>query len=167
MAVGQRALQLTLDGDHNYLWTVQAKDKDGTSTRFSPLPATFYLFYYNSGSCPFLYTWDGTDYRFEADEFAAGKLGLNTSKGFRRPNPLDYHILANTPAVKDGQLEYKLVEEREETDYLDQLKLYTVDAPADRDVYVERSQAEGVGRFTTLDAVTHTTLKDLQPPPSA
>jgi len=127
---------------------------------------TWTAYFYWTGSCPFLYTWDGEAYRFEADEFAAGYLGLRTSKGYRPPNPLDYHVLATTPALKDGALEYKLVEERDETDYLDQVKLYTVDAPADREVYVERSQAEGVGLFTTLDAVIHTTARDLQPPPS-
>jgi hypothetical protein len=122
--------------------------------------------FYVSGTCPFLYTWDGDSYEFEADEFAAGYLGLRTSKGYRKPNPLDYHVLKTTPAVKDGALEYKLVEERHETDYIDQAELYTIDAPADRDVYVERSQAEGVGLFTTLDAVIHTVARDLQPPPS-
>jgi hypothetical protein len=119
-----------------------------------------------TGTCPFLYTWDGTSFKFEADEFAAGYLGLRTSKGYRRPNPLDYHVLATTPAVKDGSLEYQLVEERDETDYIDMAKLYTVDAPANRDVYVERSQAEGVGQFTTLDAVIHTVARNLEAPPS-
>ena len=58
------------------------------------------------------------------------------------------------------------MEERAEVDYLDQVKLYTVEAPADREIWVERSQAEGVGQFTTLDAVIHTTERDLQPPVS-
>jgi len=128
--------------------------------------ATWTAYFSYSGSCPFLFTWDGDDFKFEADEFAAGKLALQTSKGYRKPNPLDYHMLATIPAVKNGALEYKLVEERDETDYLDQVKLFTVDAPADRDIYIERSQAEGVGQFTTLDAVIHTTAKNLQPPPS-
>ena len=56
------------------------------------------------------------------------------------------------------------MEERAEVDYLDQVKLYTVEAPADREIWVERSQAEGVGQFTTLDAVIHTTERGLQPP---
>lgn len=120
----------------------------------------------SSGTCPFLYTWDGDTYQFESDEFAAGYIGLRTSKGYRRPNPLDYHVIETVPTVKDGALEFRLVEERDETDYIDQAKLYTVDAPADRDVYVERSQAEGVGTFTTLDAVIHTVARELEPPPS-
>lgn len=160
--------QLTLDGDHNYQWTVQAKDVNGTVYPLQSPPGSFYLFYYSggSGSCPFLYTWDGDSYVFESDEFAAGKLGLNTKAGFRKPNPLDYHVLATDPVAKDGALEYKLVEERAETDYLDQVKLYTVDAPEDKDIYIERSQAEGVGRFTSLNAVIHTTEKNLRPPKS-
>ena len=158
---------VNLDGDHNYNWTVQAWDKDGQPYPLSAV-GTFYLTYYNggSGTCPFLYTWDGDKYVFESDEFAAGKLGLNTSKGFRKPNPLDYHVLATQPAVKDGALEYKLVEERTEVDYIDQAKLYALEAPGDREIWVERSQAEGVGQFTTLDAVIHTTKHELQPPPS-
>lgn len=158
---------VNLDGDHNYSWNVQARDNTGYAYPLSAT-GTFYLYYYTggSGSCPFLYTWDGSGYVFESDEFAAGKLGLNTSKGFRKPNPLDYHVLDTQPALKDGALEYKLVEERAEADYLDEAKLYTVEAPADRDIWVERSQAEGVGRFTTLDAVIHTTERVLQPPAS-
>jgi hypothetical protein len=128
--------------------------------------ATWTAYFTSSGSCPFLYTWDGSRFVFEADEFAAGYLALRTSKGYRRPNPIDYHVTATKPAAKDGALEYRLVEEREETDYLDQVKLYTVDAPSDREVYVERSQAEGVGMFTTLDAVIHTTALNLEPPQS-
>lgn len=155
---------VSVSSDGVYQWTVESKDKNGTSWG-SPAPDTFNNYLWTSGSCPFLYTWNGSKYAFEADEYSVSKLGLNTAKGFVRPNPLDYHILANTPQVQNGSFEFKLVEERLEADYLDQMKLYTIDAPADRQVITEGAMPEMVGKVTGLNQVIHTVARNLQPPP--
>jgi hypothetical protein len=90
-----------------------------------------------SGSCPILYTWDGADHSFEADIFPSGKLGLEISTGFRKPYPHDNYLLRHTPVAQSGLLHLRVVEERHETNYLDQVRLYAVDAPQIRTVVSE------------------------------
>lgn len=92
---------------------------------------------YYSGSCPILYAWDGLAFRMESDLYPSGMLGLRMGYGFRRPTPHDNYLLRTDPVERLGALEVRLVEERHETDYLDQVVLYAIDVPAGRDVYSE------------------------------
>lgn len=147
-----------------YTWRVEARDAAGYWYDYSAWD-TFYV-WDSTGSCPFLFTWDGTGYAFEADLYGPGKLGLKTKSGFARPTPDDVYILAHEPAAKDGVLDLRLVEERFETDYLDQLTLYTIDAPADRDVYAQKREAGGAS-FLGVDSVLHTVSKAMSAPVSA
>jgi hypothetical protein len=89
------------------------------------------------GSCPVLYTWDGADHVFESDVFPSGKLGLQISSGFRKPYPHDNYLLRHDPAASNGSIDLRIVEERHEANYLDHVRLYTVDAPDDRTVVSE------------------------------
>lgn len=144
-----------------YTWRVEARDSSGVWYGYSAWD-TFYV-YDNTGSCPFLFTWDGSEYAFEADLYGPGKLGLKTSTGYTRPTPDDVYVLAHEPAVRDGLFDLRLVEERVETDYLDELALYAVDVPADRDVYAEKREAGGA-LFGGVGSVLHTVARDLQAP---
>ena len=131
---------VTLSGDHLYTWAVESKDASGTNWGWS-LTDQFYV--WASSSCPFLFTYDGTEHAFEADLYGAGKLALKTSRGYTRPEPNDYYVLNNEPALLDGKLDLRLVEERYEVDYLDELKLYSIDASAGVRVIAEKPQAPG------------------------
>ncbi len=121
--------------------------------------------YIPGGSCPFLFTWDGTGYKFESDNFTAGRIGGTVSTGYQQPNPNDAYVVANPPALNNGNLEFKLVEERYEVDYLDTYKLYAVDAPAGAKVYAEKAVA-GKRTFPPLQSALHTT-RNLHAPVSA
>ncbi|MDZ4167024.1 MAG: cytochrome c3 family protein [Coriobacteriia bacterium] len=148
----------------SYTWRVEARDAAGHWYGYSPWD-TFFI-YDNTGTCPYLYTWDGEKYAFEADLYGPGKLALRTKTGFARPTPDDVYVLANEPAIKDGLLDLRLVEERFEADYLDELKLYTVDAPASRDVYAEKREAGGAP-FPGVDSVLHTVSTSMATPRAA
>jgi hypothetical protein len=89
------------------------------------------------GSCPVLYTPVGGFYEMESDIYPSGKLGLRISSGFRKPYPHDNYLLRHTPDTAEGLVELRMVEERNETNYLDAVKLYAVDTPVDKDVVSE------------------------------
>ncbi|MBN2840318.1 MAG: fibronectin type III domain-containing protein, partial [Coriobacteriia bacterium] len=147
-----------------YTWRVEARDSSGVWYGYSAWD-TFYV-WDNTGSCPFLFTWDGESYAFEADLYGPGKLGLETRSGYVKPTPDDVYMLEHEPAVRDGLLDLRLVEERVETDYLDELALYSVEVPADRDVYAEKREAGGA-LFGGVDSVLHTVARDLATPAQA
>jgi len=89
------------------------------------------------GSCPVLFTPVAGDVAFESDIFPSGKLGLVISSGFRKPYPHDQYLLRQEPRIESGRLELRVVEERHETNYLDRVRLFAVDAPKDRTVVAE------------------------------
>ncbi|MBE0475547.1 MAG: hypothetical protein IBX62_00370 [Coriobacteriia bacterium] len=152
----------TVLGVGSYRWRVEAVDKDEFSYGWSN-EDIFYL--YESGSCPFLFTWDGERFGFEADLYGAGKLGVVTKDGYLKPEPNDHYVLRHEPALRDGRYELRLVEERAEIDYLDELRLYAVDAPAGRRVMAEKPQA-GEAPFPGLEKVLHTIAEDAPAPRS-
>ncbi len=117
------------------------------------------------GSCPFVYTWDGSSYRFEADTLTAARIGGPTATGFQQPNPNDAYVVKTVPAVEDGTINFRLVEERKEVDYLDTYKLFAVDAPASLQVFAEKAVA-GVRTFPPLGSALHT-VRALRAPVSA
>ena len=160
------SLTMTLTSGNYYHWQVEAKDSSGMSYGSSTADA-FWVWEYSppSGSCPFLFTWDGSKYVFEGDLYAAGKLATKTKVGYLKPNPYDAWVLKNVPVSKDGSLEVKLVEERYEADYLDQLKLYTLDVPADRQV-VSKTPVQATA-FNGVSTLLHTVSRNLTPVVSA
>jgi hypothetical protein len=154
-----------LSDNYDYYWHVKARKPDGMGGWLeSAWSDTRWWFDYwdDGGSCPMLYTWDGTSYTFESDMFGTGKLGIKTSSGFLKPNPYDYYLLMNTPVLKDGAYELRMVEERAETNYLDKLNLYTIDLPANKDVYAE--MPETGGDYVPAGQILHTVDKDLNDP---
>ena len=160
-----RSLWPALGGTTNYSWRVKARAAvTGTETGWTQ--SSFTINDTDTGSCPFLFTWDGEQYVFEADLYGAGKLALKTKTGYLKPEPHDYYLLGTAPVLKDGRYDFRLVEERFEADYLDELKLYALDVPDNRLVYAEKPQAGGTTPFTGLAGVLHTIAVDASAPAS-
>ncbi|MCE5191366.1 MAG: cytochrome c3 family protein [Actinomycetia bacterium] len=151
----------TLNKDRLWTWSVTAKDASGVLTPV--VSDTFTVTYTPPGTCPYLFTWNGTKFSFESDLYGQGKLAVKIAAGYLKPDPNEYYLLREPPAEKAGALELRLVEERTEVNYLDQMDLYTVDAPSDRDVVTEMPLMGG-GAYGGLDSVVHTLAKTLATP---
>jgi tetratricopeptide (TPR) repeat protein len=89
------------------------------------------------GSCPFLYTWNGSRYEFVTDVLGITPLGLPMAPGMLVPPDHDEYVLIRGEqlAAKDGQLEVQLTEELREVTYLDRARLDVVDHPADTEIF--------------------------------
>ncbi len=155
---------VTLD-QGSYSWDVTPTDKNGVGYGTS-VADSFALSYPASSSCPFVYTWDGTGWRFEADNFVAGRLGQQSPTGYSQPTPKDAYVVRTPPALQDGRLQFKMVEERFETDYLDSIKLKAVDVPAGLTVYAEKPVIGKPASYPGVPGVLHT-VASLAPPVSA
>ena len=83
-------------------------------------------------SCPFIYTFDGSEYHFESETFAGAVF-----KGVERTA---YDMLYHLKPV-NGVCRFKLVNAREETEYVNELKLFAIDHPLGTTVIPDRSGA--------------------------
>lgn len=83
-------------------------------------------------SCPFVYSWDGSQYVFDAEP-----LGGSVSKGLERA---DLSRLEHLRAV-DGTYRLLMRNEVEETQQLNEMKLLLVDHPAGSDVHFDLTGA--------------------------
>jgi tetratricopeptide (TPR) repeat protein len=88
-------------------------------------------------SCPTLFVWNGERYELVADMLGAGVVGHWVGPGQRDiPRPVEYiKIDRNTIREKDGKLSFRFMEPLEEAVYLDQVRVFAVDHPADLEVY--------------------------------
>ena len=89
------------------------------------------------GSCPFLYTWDGEQYRFITDVLGITPLGLPMAPGQLVPPDHDEYVLVRGDefAAKDGSFEIQITEELREVTYLDRVLLQVVDHPAGTEIW--------------------------------
>jgi len=89
------------------------------------------------GSCPFLYTWNGSRFEFITDVLGVTPLGLPMAPGMLVPPDHDEHVLVRGEQLvaRDGVLEMQLTEELREVTYLDRVRLDVVDHPADSAIY--------------------------------
>ncbi len=89
------------------------------------------------GSCPFLYTWNGTTYEFVSDVLGITPLGLPMAPGELVPPDHDEYVLVHGEQLvpKDGFYELQLTEELREVTYLDRIRLDVVDHPADVEIF--------------------------------
>jgi len=85
-----------------------------SSTKTSPPPTT------GKGSCPFVYSFDGSEYVLDSETFGGSIL-----KSLQRT---DYDNLEHLAEV-DGTYRLKVANRLEETQYIDELKLLVVDHP--------------------------------------
>jgi hypothetical protein len=82
------------------------------------------------GGCPFLYSWDGHEFVFDAELF-----GGAVTRGLQRD---DYSELSHLQA-QNGSYRLLVADELEETDYTDGLELWTVDHPTASSVGIDDS----------------------------
>jgi Flp pilus assembly protein TadD len=85
-----------------------------------------------SGSCPYLYAWDGRRFKFVTDILGASPLGLPVSKTrYIEADPEEYLALGGEEQFppKAGAYEVRITEELREVLYLDEARLVVVDHP--------------------------------------
>ncbi len=95
------------------------------------------------GSCPFLYTWNGSEYVFAKDIIWRSALGMplgimggTTKYGFADASDDYIRIPGEMLQPKDGKYSIQVTSELWETIYIDQIQLVVVDHPDSVDVYV-------------------------------
>ncbi len=83
-----------------------------------------------TGSCPYLYAWDGTRHRFVTDLLGAAPVGLPVAKGrYIEADPEELVRVGDTRSFvpRDGRYVMQVTEELREILYLDAAKLVVVD----------------------------------------
>jgi tetratricopeptide (TPR) repeat protein len=88
-------------------------------------------------SCPILFSWNGERYEFIADAIGPGIVGHWVAPGVRNTSDPTEYLKVDGALVRprDGRLSFRLAEPMEEVVYLDEVKLFAIDHPADTDVY--------------------------------
>ena len=96
------------------------------------------------GSCPFLYTWNGTEYAFVKDMMWRSALGMplgimggKETLAFANASQEYLKIPGEMLHEKDGAYTIQITEELWETIYCDEIKLLAVDHPQESDIYVD------------------------------
>ena len=123
-------------GNHDQIDLLQARwfDLATTLTEVSvqPQPMELAELTLPTGSCPYLFVWDGQRFKFVTDILGAAPLGLPVSETrYVEADPEEYLALGNEDHFlpKDGAYEIRITEELREVLYLDEAKLVVVDHP--------------------------------------
>jgi Flp pilus assembly protein TadD len=91
-----------------------------------------------TGSCPFLYAWDGRGYRFVTDILGNSPIGLSLQRDVMLPADPDEYVWigdADSFPPRDGRYSLQITEEFREILYLDGGKLFAVDHAPDVEVH--------------------------------
>ena len=91
-----------------------------------------------TGSCPYLYAWDGKRFRFVTDLLGAAPLGLRVSEHrFVEADPNEFVWIGNETnfVPRAGHYVLQITEELREVLYLDEAKLVVVDHPPGTEVH--------------------------------
>jgi tetratricopeptide (TPR) repeat protein len=90
-----------------------------------------------SGSCPMIWTWNGSEFEFITDVLGVAPLGAADGDGAYFPVNHVEHISIPGKALRpvNGRFDIRLTEELSEVTYLDQVQLYAVDHPAGTEVF--------------------------------
>jgi tetratricopeptide (TPR) repeat protein len=86
-----------------------------------------------TGSCPYLYTWNGKQFEFVTDILGASPLGLPVSEShFVEADPEEFLEMGDPTKfpTRNGRFELRITEELREVLYLDCAKLVAVDHPS-------------------------------------
>ncbi len=86
-----------------------------------------------TGSCPYLYAWNGKRFQFVTDILGAAPLGLPVAKArYSDADPEEFLALGDDQRFppRNGQYELRITEELREVLYLDEARLVVVDHPA-------------------------------------
>lgn len=90
-----------------------------------------------TGSCPYLYAWNGESFEFVTDLLWAAPLGLQSPTGDLVPcRPWEYlKIPGESLREKNGNYVLQITEELWETAYFDQVELIAIDHPEEFEIY--------------------------------
>jgi tetratricopeptide (TPR) repeat protein len=91
-----------------------------------------------SGSCPSVFTWNGSNYHYVTDAFISGPIGVPLSRGVYFPVDDDEYLRFTSTELKptdDSLVKIKMTEELKETVYLDKAELYQVEHPVNVKVF--------------------------------
>ena len=91
-----------------------------------------------TGSCPYLYVWDGEGFRFVSDILGSSPVGLRVSDTvFAAADPHEFVWLGDEGMVppRDGRHLVQITEELREVLYLDDARLAVVDHPPGTEVH--------------------------------
>ena len=88
-------------------------------------------------SCPFLYTWNGTQFEFVTDFLGGGEMGYWHGPGvYNTPDPVEYvRIRGDQLRPKDGRFELRVTNELEEALFVDRMELVAVAHPRGIELY--------------------------------
>ncbi|RMF44768.1 MAG: VCBS repeat-containing protein [Planctomycetota bacterium] len=89
------------------------------------------------GSCPFVYGWDGSEFRLITDLLWNAPLGLQIAPGEVLPDRRWEYLLLPGELVqpREGAYELRITEELWEVAYFDHVRLTAIDHPADTEVF--------------------------------
>ena len=91
-----------------------------------------------AGSCPYLYGWDGQQFRFATDLLGNSPLGLSLRRDTVLPADPDEMVLVGTAEIfrpRQGFYEVEVTEELREALYLDCARLVAVDHPSETEIH--------------------------------
>ncbi len=94
-----------------------------------------------SGSCPLIFTWNGSEFQYITDVLGVAPLGAMSGDGQFFPTdhteyvPLAGQWLSPRPTPNGPRYEIKLTEELSEVSYFDQVSLIAIDHPAATEIY--------------------------------
>ena len=112
--------------------------QDSTEVPVTCEPLGLFEMVMPTGSCPYLYTWNGQSNRFVTDILGAAPLGLPVAPGhFIEADPDELVWLGNAQNVlpRNGSYEVRLTEELREVLYLDYARLVVLDHPTGTEVH--------------------------------
>lgn len=90
-----------------------------------------------SGSCPMIFTWNGSRFEFVTDVLGVAPLGASSGDGSYFPTDPDEDVSIPGAMLqaRDGFYDVRVTEELSEVTYLDRLRLVAVDHPATTEIY--------------------------------
>ncbi len=90
-----------------------------------------------SGSCPMIWTFNGHEFEFITDVLGVAPLGASDGEGSYFPVDHDEWVTIPARALQRAgdRYEVRISEELSEVSYLDQVELYTLDHPADKEIF--------------------------------
>lgn len=92
----------------------------------------------NASSCPLIFAWDGSRFRYETDCLGVGGIGFWIGpKLYGQPDPEEVVRIKGPMELRDGMFELRLAEPMEEATYLDEASLLRVLHPPGTAAYVD------------------------------
>ncbi|MEP6715952.1 MAG: FG-GAP-like repeat-containing protein [Terriglobia bacterium] len=90
-----------------------------------------------SGSCPMIWTSNGSGFEFITDVLGVAPLGASDGEGTFFPVDHQEYVKIPRQALMpvDGHYEVRITEELSEVSYLDQVQLFTLDHPANKEIF--------------------------------